>query len=108
MRKLILAALLLSPNLAQADGYVLGAGRWPCSEVIRVYEGGTQSEIGQLAGWLLGFWSAATFGAETAFIDIVENAGGREVLEISVAECRKAPPETMLFRLSQSIISNTG
>lgn len=108
MKHVLLAGALLFPNITIADGYVLGAGRWTCAEVVRVADGGSQSEVGQMAGWLFGFWSAETFGAETAFIDIVENAGERKILDLSIAECRKAPPETLLFRVTQSIIRNTG
>lgn len=90
-----------------AGGYVLGAGRWPCSKVAQVADSGTKSEVGQLAGWLMGFWSAATFEREEGFIDTVEKAGGRAILEGSVAECRNAPADTLLYAVAQSMIRNT-
>jgi hypothetical protein len=100
-------AAALVPADALADGYVMGAGRWPCTEVVRVADQGNSSEIGQLAGWLMGFWTAATFTRETGFIDTVEAAGGRKILDATVAECRKAPGSTLLYKLSRSMIDNT-
>lgn len=106
-RSLTTLALMLFAAPALADGYVMGAGRWPCGEVIRVAEGGTDSEVGQLAGWILGFWSAATLVRDTGFVDTVENAGGRAVFDATVSQCRKASPDTLLYILSQSMIDNT-
>jgi len=103
---LLLLAFSL-PAQASADGYVMGAGRWSCKEVIRVYEEGTPSEKGELFGWFMGFWSAATFQRETAFVDIVESAGGNKIADASVVECRRAPADTLLFRVTQSMIENT-
>jgi len=108
MKKLVLLLSMLAPTLAIADGYVVGAGRWTCAEVVRIGDGGTDIEVGQLTGWVLGFWSAATFTADTAFIDIVENVGGRAILDATVDACRKAPTDAMLFQVSQSMIRNTG
>lgn len=108
MKKLLLTLALLTPSLATAEGYVLGAGRWTCAEVVRISDSGSSSEIGQFAGWLFGFWSAATFSADTSFVDIVENAGGRAIMDATIAECRKASGDTMVFEVAQSMIRNTG
>ncbi len=107
MKHILLFLALSLPAQAIADGYVLGAGRWTCEDVIRVYEQGTPSEKGELFGWFMGFWSAATFQRETGFVDVVESAGGNKIAEASVVECRRAPADTLLFRVTQSMIENT-
>lgn len=101
-----LALSILTPA-AQADGYIIGAGRWTCEKAIEVLESGTESEKGQLAGWIFGFWSFATGTREAEFVDKVEAAGGIRIADLTIAECRKAPPETMVYQVSGSIIRNT-
>ena len=95
------------PLAASADGYVLGAGRWTCGDAVRVFETGTQIEKGQLFGWLMGFWSSATFQRETGFVDVVENAGGEAIANATVEECRNASADTLIFRVAQTMIRNT-
>ena len=108
MRKTILAICMIVPGMtALADGFVLGSGRWTCGDVIKVSEQGSPIQKGQLIGWLMGYWSAATFQRETAFVDIVETVGGEKIYTASVDECRKAPPETLLYRVADSMIANT-
>ena len=108
MRARILAlGIGLHGTVAVADGYVLGAGRWSCADVIETHEQGSPIRQGQVVGWLLGYWSAATFQRETRFVDIVEQVGGRKIYEANIAECRKAPPETLLYRVADSMIENT-
>lgn len=106
-----LAALLLAfaqpAAAAEGDGYIMGAGRWPCADVIRAVEGGNASQMGQMAGWILGFWSAATLARETGFVNTVGNAGGRAIFEATVAECRKADPDVLLYTVAKSMIANT-
>lgn len=50
MEKLVLLLSMLTPTLAMADGYVVGAGRWTCAEVVRIGDGGTDIEVRQLTG----------------------------------------------------------
>ena len=110
IRNKILALCLvmaLAPATARADGYVLGAGRWTCADAIRLYEAEPSSESYQFFGWLMGYWSAATFERETRFIDIVENAGGKAIADATIAECRAAKPETLVYKVTQSMIRNT-
>ena len=108
MHKIILAlGVSIYATAAAADGFVLGSGRWSCGDVIKASEQGSPLQQGQLAGWLLGYWSAATFQRETAFVDIVENVGGQKIYHATIAECRKAPPDTLLFRVADSMIANT-
>ena len=94
---LALAAACTLALPARADGYVMGAGRWSCGEVIAAVDSGNASRMAQAAGWVLGYWSAATFSRETGFIDIVEQVGGQQIYEKTVVECRKAPAETLLY-----------
>lgn len=105
-----LAALLLAfaqPAAAEGDGFIMGAGRWPCADVIGAVEGDNASRLGQFAGWVLGFWSAATLVRETGFVDTVESAGGQAIFEATVAECRKADPNVLLYTVAKSMIANT-
>jgi len=108
MKRLLLAtAFTLATSAALADGFVIGAGRWTCAKAIEVFERGPDIDKGQLAGWIMGFWSSATFQRETGFVDRVEAVGGMKIANATVAECRKAPPDTMIFRVAQSMIRNT-
>ena len=108
MKYLLLSASLLIPALAQADSYILGAGRWTCQEVVTANDAQDQGKIFQAAGWLLGYWSAETNYRDDNFVDIVEQAGGLAIFNQSVAECRKVPEGTLLYELANSMINNTG
>lgn len=101
-------ALVLAAPPVLADGYVLGAGRWTCAEVVDTFDNGSASRKGQFFGWLMGYWSAATFQRETGFVDIVERAGGEAIAARTLEECLEVPPETMLFRVVDEMIRNTG
>ena len=95
---LILTTLTLGlpATQAQADVDVLGAGRWSCAEMIGAADTGNSAGIGQVAGWGLGYRSGATFTRETGFADIVEPVAGQAICQNTVAQCRNAPPDTML------------
>ena len=107
MRHLI-AAVVLAGSVAPAwsDGYVMGSGRWTCAQAIQAWEG-KPIDKGQLAGWIMGYWSAATFERETKFVDTVEKVGGLKIVEATLSECRKAPGETLLYKVTRSMIVNT-
>lgn len=108
MRALLLAtALCAAAPQALADGFMMGAGRWTCGEVSRIQQNGTPAEFGQLAGWILGFWSAATLTRETSFVDTVENAGGKKIYEATLAQCQKAGPDVLLYRVARGMVANT-
>lgn len=107
MKTLALLAALAAPVSAIADGFILGAGRWTCADALAVGETGKPIEIGQMVGWVLGYWSAETYYRGEDFTDKVEAAGGKQVFQAMLAECRKAPPETPVFRVVQAIISGT-
>lgn len=107
MKHFLIAISLLSPTLASAEGYVLGAGRWTCADIVRVSESGSSSEIGQFAGWLFGYWTAATFTRETGFTDVVENVGGQAIMNATIDECKRAPADTMVYQIANGMIDNT-
>ena len=84
MRRLLLAATLaLAAGPSLADGFVIGPGRWSCADAVRIWGAEMTPPKGQLAGWILGYWTAESFRREKAFVDRVEAAGG---LEVHVAE----------------------
>ena len=68
---LFLGAAVLWTDIARADGFVMGAGRWTCPDVVSAWRSGDLSHQGQIAGWVLGYWSQATFIEDTAFVDKV-------------------------------------
>lgn len=92
---------------AGAEGFVLGAGRWSCADAVQAAQQGSPIQKGQLAGWILGYWTSATFQRETGFIDTVEKVGGQKIYEATIAECTAAPPDTPLYRVADSMIRNT-
>ena len=108
MRAVLLAgAIAAAAPAAMADGYIMGAGRWTCAEVAKTAQEGKPIEVGQLAGWILGFWSRSTQARETAFIDTVEKVGGKRIYELTIEQCRKAGPDVLLHRVAESMIKNT-
>ena len=107
MRRLLLAATLaLAAGPSLADGFVIGPGRWSCADAVRIWGAEMTPPKGQLAGWILGYWTAESFRREKAFVDRVEAAGGLRIAEATIQECRKAP-EAQLYRVVQSMIRNT-
>ncbi len=90
-----------------SDGFIMGAGRWTCADVLQVADSGSPIQKGQLAGWVLGFWSAATLTRETSFVDTVQGAGGERIYVATLDECRKAPGSVLLYRLSREMVRNT-
>ncbi len=108
MKPLLLSAALLIPTFAQADSYILGAGRWTCEQVIAADEAQDMAKVFQAAGWLMGYWSAETNYRENSFVDIVEQAGGQAIYNQTLLECSKVPADTLLYELANSMIDNTG
>ncbi len=90
-----------------SDGYVMGPGRWNCEEALKIVDRGTRIQKGQLAGWVLGFWSSSTFQRETAFVDTVEKVGGAQIYSATLTECQKAPGDTPLHIVVRTMIQNT-
>jgi len=108
MKSLLLSAALLFPSLAQADSYILGAGRWTCEEVLTANQNQDMAKVFQAVGWLFGYWSAETKYRDNSFVDVVENVGGRAIFDQTLVECGKAPEGTLLYELADSMIGNTG
>lgn len=108
MKSLLLSISLLIPTIAQADSFILGAGRWTCEQVVAADETQDMAKVFQAAGWLMGYWSAETTYRPDGFVDIVEQAGGQAIYNQSLIECRKAPEGTLLYELANSMIGNTG
>jgi hypothetical protein len=107
MKPILLSAALLFPSLSQADSYYLGAGRWTCQDLLTANETQDMPKVYQAVGWLLGYWSAETNYRDNSFVDIVEQAGGRAIFEQTLVECNKAPKDTKLYELANSMIGNT-
>jgi len=108
MKSLLLSAALLLPTLAQADSFILGAGRWTCQDLLTANQTDDMGKVFQAVGWLLGYWSAETNHRDSRFTDIVEQAGGRAIFEQTLTECSKAPGDILLYELANSMIENTG
>jgi hypothetical protein len=108
MKQVVFAIVLGAGAMpALADGFVLGSGRWTCAQAIQVFDTGTGIQKGQLVGWLMGYWTGATFTREKTFVDTVESVGGRKIADATIAECRNAKPETLIYRIADSMIRNT-
>jgi len=108
MKPLLLSLSFLVPTMAQADSYILGAGRWTCQDLLTANETQDMAKVFQAVGWLLGYWSAETNYRENSFVDIVENAGGQAIFIQTLNECKAAPEGTLLYELANSMIGNTG
>ena len=115
MRHVLTAlALCASVTSAQADttftrtdGFVMGAGRWTCGEVLQMAKDGTPLEWGQVVGWILGAWSIASFAREEAFTNTVETTGGKQIVSITLGQCQQNDPRTALHDVVRSMIGNT-
>ena len=94
-------------TVTRSDGYVMGAGRWTCDDALTIAQSGTPIQKGQLAGWIFGFWSSATFHRESSFVDTVEQVGGKKIYDATFAECAKAPGSTLIHVVVRSMIKNT-
>jgi len=108
MKPLLLSVSLLVPSFAQADSYILGAGRWTCQYLLTANETRDMSKVFQAVGWLLGYWSAETNYRDNNSVDIVENAGGLAIFDQTLKACGTAPEGALLYELANSMISNTG
>lgn len=108
MKRIALAALMLTPNLAAADAYILGAGRWTCANVAELMETGTPAQKYQFFGWILGYWSAITLDKPSDFIDIVENAGGEKIVKLTIQACQDSDPDVLVYQVTENLVRNTG
>jgi len=89
MRSLVLpAALALAPLPLWADQYYMGAGSWTCDQFVQRIDSGDGGLTAQAAGFVMGFWSAATLNNGDAFTDLVEQTGGRAIFEATYKACQ--------------------
>lgn len=105
-RVLVMMVFVALPAVAAADGFIMGAGRWSCGQALQAWQG-KPIDKGQLAGWILGYWSAATTTRDKGFVDTVERVGGLKIVEATLAECQKAGPDVPLYKVTQGMIVNT-
>lgn len=102
------AALTALPLLpAHATGFVMGSGQWTCGDVLAVAQRGNELQRGQLFGWILGYWSAVSFSEEDSFAEVMSEAGGQNIANITIAECGRQPADAPLYLVTQGIVANS-
>ncbi|QDC08942.1 hypothetical protein FHY55_06655 [Oceanicola sp. D3] len=108
MYRTILAAALCVATTAPAfaEAFMMGTGRWTCERARAAFVTQNISDQGQVAGWILGYWSHASIGQPTAFLDKMQEVGGGKIVEITLAECQKNP-NAMLFQVTEAIVQNS-
>ena len=94
---------VIAAQQAAADGYVIGAGRWTCERALSASVGRALDK-GQVYGWIFGAISQQTFAGDTKFVDTIEQIGGARVAEIVFDECRKAAPDTELYKVVDKVV----
>ena len=99
----LLAWAAATPTHA-ANGFPMGYGGNTCGEVIEVMKSGDAAQIGQVAGWILGYWSAISFQRDQAFIDKLKEAGAENVVQVTLAQCEQADPNTPLVVVTHQTI----
>ena len=107
IRPAVLAAALTLPQTGKADVYILGAGQWTCGQVLTLVPGGTPLDRGQLIGWIMGYWTAASFEKEDGLAQSLADAGGDAIVNVTLQECAAQPAGTPLFAVTQALIENT-
>ncbi len=88
------------------DQYYMGVGRWKCSELVDAMRNGPDIRLGQAAGWVLGFWSATTIYEASDFVDKVEKAGGKNIVNLTIKVCEQNP-DAMVGTISKRLLVNT-
>jgi len=100
------AALLASP--AGASSFVMGYGGNSCGEILKLIESGDKQQTGQIVGWILGYWSAATaLVSDQGFTDKVKTAGAKKILGVTLEQCRQVDPATPLIVVTNKIVKAT-
>lgn len=99
----LLVAPLIGAGAARADSYLMGVGQWTCTRMIDTFTNGAPVEKGQAAGWILGFWSAATAYEAPAFTAQLEEVGGARVVQATIRECRNNP-EALVGIVSSALL----
>lgn len=102
------AALIALPLVpAQSAGFVMGSGQWTCGDVLTVAQRGTDLQRGQLFGWILGYWSAVSFNEDDSFAQVMSQAGGQNIANVTIAECGRQPTNAPLYLVTQGIVANS-
>ncbi len=92
---------------AQADGFILGSGSWTCGQALATVQNGTPLDRGQLIGWIMGFWTAASFEQEDGLAQVLAQSGGQTVANLTINECRQQPANAPIYLVTQGLIENT-
>lgn len=108
MNRTILAAALCVATTAPAfsEAYMMGTGRWTCERARAAFVTQNVTDQGQVAGWILGYWSHASIEKPTPFLDKMQEVGGTKIVEITLAECQKNP-NAMLYQVTEAILQNS-
>jgi hypothetical protein len=99
----LLVVPMVSAGNARADSYLMGVGQWTCTRMIDTFTDGAPVEKGQAAGWILGFWSAATSYEGDAFTARVQKVGGEQVMQATIRECSNNP-EALVGVVSSALL----
>ena len=102
---LTLAQGLAGPAVA-AKGFPMGYGTSSCGQVLEIMQSGDKEQIGQIAGWILGYWSAISFQRDQAFIDKLKQAGAKKIIQVTLGQCQKAEPDTPLVLITHQTIQS--
>lgn len=102
------AALTTLPLVpAQGAGFVMGSGQWTCGDVLAVAQRGSELQRGQLFGWILGYWSAVSFAEEDSFAEVMSQAGGQGIANVTISECGRQPANAPLYLVTQGLVANS-
>ena len=89
-----------------AKGFAMGYGGNTCASVIEVVNSGDGEQIGQVAGWILGYWTAISFQSDQVFVDKLKQAGPNKIVEVTLQQCEKADPNTPLVAVTHQTIQS--
>lgn len=108
MYRTILAAALCVATTAPAfaEAFMMGTGRWTCERARAAFVTQNVTDQGQVAGWILGYWSHASIDKPTPFLDKMQEVGGTRIVELTLAECQNNP-NAMLFQVTEAILKNS-
>ncbi|MCO6383085.1 MAG: hypothetical protein JXQ91_14430 [Vannielia sp.] len=108
MNRTILAAALCLATTAPAlsEAFMMGTGRWTCERARAAFVTQNVTDQGQVAGWILGYWSHASIDTPKAFLDKMQEVGPGKIVDITLAECQKNP-NAMLFQVTEAILQNS-
>ncbi|SIN80410.1 HdeA/HdeB family chaperone [Vannielia litorea] len=108
MHRTILAAALCAASTAPAlsEAYMMGTGQWTCERARAAFVTENVTDQGQVAGWILGYWSHASIDAPKALLDKMQEVGPAKIIDITLAQCQ-ASPNARLFQVTEAIFQNS-